>query len=78
MNKIIVMKNGAEFPIIGEDGKYFYCGNTQFRKSNPMIAEIRELVEEVGEEPVEPEEKPKKKKSAKKKADEKAEEQKGE
>lgn len=34
------MKDGAEYEIVSEDTKYFYCGFTQFRKSNPNIETI--------------------------------------
>ena len=44
MNKILVLKNGCAFLISGENSKYYFCGNTQFRKSNPMIAEIKEEI----------------------------------
>lgn len=82
MDRIIVLKNGVEFPIVGEDSKYYFCGNTQFKKSNPQIEEIKEVKPEIEAEDHQPEEKPKKKRTAKKKADESvkeiAEEQKGE
>lgn len=74
MDKIIVLKNGVEFPIEGENSKYYLCGNTQFRKSNPQIAEIKEVKYEAEEAEDLPEEKPKKKRTAKKKAEDPVEE----
>ena len=74
MDKIIVLKNGVEFPIEGENGKYYFCGDTQFRKSNPQIAEIKEVKHESEEVEDQPEEKPKKKRTTKKKAEDPVEE----
>lgn len=30
---VFVLHDGTRFDVTGEDGKYVYCGNTQFRKS---------------------------------------------
>lgn len=39
--KIIVMNDGKKFPILNEDGRFWICKNTKFRKSNPRIKEIK-------------------------------------
>lgn len=39
--RILVMDFGR-FEIVGEDGRYFYCENTQFFKNNKHILEIAE------------------------------------
>ena len=48
--KILILKDGSKHKIIGSTGRFWLCEKTQFRKSNPDIAEI-----------VDAEEKPKKK-----------------
>ena len=45
--QILLMRGGAEYEIVSEDGRYYYCGMTQFRKSNPNIAGIVNCVEPV-------------------------------
>lgn len=30
---VFVLRDGTRFDVTGEDGKYVYCGDTQFRKS---------------------------------------------
>lgn len=55
--KVLKHKNGTEYGITKENGKYYICGKTQFRKSNPDIAEIvRVKLEEETEEKEEKEE----------------------
>lgn len=39
---VLVMKNGEKFTITGEDGRYWYCGETRFRKSNEDILTVEE------------------------------------
>ena len=56
--KVIVTTVGREYEITGENGRFWVCGNTQFRKASPMIAEIKTVKEQK-------EEKPAKKKAAK-------------
>lgn len=43
--RILKLDSGAEYNIVSEDGRYFYCGETQFRKSNPHIVEIIKVEE---------------------------------
>ena len=38
--KVLKLKDGTEYGITKENGKYYICGKTQFRKANPNIAEI--------------------------------------
>lgn len=49
--KILILKDGSKHKIIGSTGRFWVCEKTQFRKSNPDIAEV-----------VDAEEKPKKSK----------------
>lgn len=39
-SKTLTMDNGSVYEIVSEDGKYYYCGTTQFRKSNPHITKV--------------------------------------
>lgn len=39
-SKTLTMDNGAVYEIVSEDGKYYYCGTTRFRKSNPHITKV--------------------------------------
>lgn len=41
--RVLVLKTGEEFPIIGENGRYWLCEGVNFRKSNKEIAEIKEV-----------------------------------
>ena len=41
--RVIVLKTGEEFPIVGENGRYWLCEGANFRKSNREIQEIKEL-----------------------------------
>lgn len=40
--KTLVMDNGKTYEVIGENGKYYLCKGTQFRKNNSCIKEVRE------------------------------------
>ena len=40
--KFLTMDNGAVYEVVSEDGKYFRCGATQFRKNNPHILKVEE------------------------------------
>ena len=31
--KVFVLSDGTRYDVTGENGKYVFCGNTQFRKS---------------------------------------------
>ena len=45
---VFVLHDGTKYDVTGENGKYIYCGNTQFRKS----ANCGKLVtEEIAPEP---------------------------
>ncbi len=48
--KIFVLPDGSRYDVTGEDGKYVYCGATQFRR---MRGEI--VTEKVAEAPAEAE-----------------------
>ena len=41
--RVLVLKTGEEFPIVGENGRYWLCDGANFRKSNREIQEIKEL-----------------------------------
>ena len=41
--RVLVLKTGDEFPIVGENGRYWLCEGANFRKSNREIQEIKEL-----------------------------------
>lgn len=43
--KILCMVNGDEIPITGQKGKYWICGETQFRKANPAIFGVKTVKE---------------------------------
>lgn len=40
-SKALTMDNGAVYDVVSEDSKYYYCGATKFRKSNPHIAKVK-------------------------------------
>lgn len=46
----LVFSTGERFPIIGENGKYWFCEGTQFRKSNPAIERVEPM--RMQEEPI--------------------------
>jgi hypothetical protein len=35
--KQVLSIGGNEYDVTGENGKYYFCGDTQFRKVNPNI-----------------------------------------
>ena len=37
---VLVMKDGTRYAILSEQGKYFVCEGTQFRKGNPRILTV--------------------------------------
>ena len=41
--RVVVLKTGEEFPIVGENGRYWLCEGANFRKSNREIQGIKEL-----------------------------------
>ncbi len=41
--RVLVLKTGEEFPIVGENGRYWLCEGANFRKSNREIQEIKEI-----------------------------------
>ena len=41
--RVLVLKTGEEFPIVGENGRYWLCEGANFRKSNREIQKIKEL-----------------------------------
>lgn len=41
--RVLVLKTGEEFPIVGENVRYWLCEGANFRKSNREIQEIKEL-----------------------------------
>ena len=41
--RVLVLKTGEEFPIVGQNGRYWLCEGANFRKSNREIQEIKEL-----------------------------------
>ena len=41
--RVLVLKTGEKFPIIGENGRYWLCEGANFRKSNPSIKEVKAL-----------------------------------
>ena len=49
--RIIVFKDGTRKEIVGENGKYWLCKDTQLRKNNRDIAEVVEEKAEKAEEP---------------------------
>lgn len=38
--KVLVFGDGSEVPVTGEQGKFWICGERQFRKGNPKIVRI--------------------------------------
>ena len=71
--KILVMINGDRHTVTGEQGKYWLCGDTGFRKLSKQIASVEEVEipdEDAGAEAEvapEPEAEPKKKPASRKK-----------
>lgn len=43
--KILYLNNGAVYPVKREDSRYYYCADTQFRKSNQDIVLIEKVTE---------------------------------
>lgn len=41
VKRVLELDTGEIFEVVSEDGKYYRCGNTQFRKSNPHILSVR-------------------------------------
>ena len=41
--RVLVLKTGEEFHIVGENGQYWLCEGANFRKSNREIQEIKAL-----------------------------------
>lgn len=41
--RVLVLKTGEDFPIVGENGRYWLCEGANFRKSNREIQEIKEI-----------------------------------
>ncbi len=41
--KILTLRTGETYPVLSEDGCYYYCGMTQFRKENPMIVDVSKV-----------------------------------
>ena len=41
VEKILVMKDGREFKIVGEKGLFILCEGTAFKKNNPNILEVK-------------------------------------
>ena len=39
--RVLILKTGEEFPITGENGRYWLCEGANFRKSNKDIAGIK-------------------------------------
>lgn len=46
MSKMLKMQDGRKYEVVSENGKYYFCKDTQFRKLNPNIVEIIEVEEE--------------------------------
>lgn len=40
--KYLIFSDGSEAAVTGENGKYFLCGNTQYRRGNPNILRVEE------------------------------------
>ena len=36
----VVLHSGETFAVLSEDGRYFYCGRTRFRKTNADILKV--------------------------------------
>lgn len=41
--RMLVLRSGQRFAITGETGRYYICGNTQFRKASPQIAKLERI-----------------------------------
>ena len=40
VKKQVVLHSGETFAVLSEDGRYFYCGRTRFRKTNADILKV--------------------------------------
>lgn len=38
--KQVVLHSGETFAVLSEDGRYYYCGRTRFRKTNADILKV--------------------------------------
>lgn len=45
IRKVLVLKNGETFEILSEQGRYYKCKCTQFRKNNPEILRVEPMKE---------------------------------
>ena len=54
--KILVLKSGETFEILCEQGKYYRCKGTQFRKTNTEILRVEPMKEAKNEAETEVEE----------------------
>lgn len=43
--KILLTNTGREYEITGDNGRFWVCGHTQFRKGSTMIADIKTVKE---------------------------------
>lgn len=39
--KVLLMNDGKEYEITGEAGRFWICGDTQFRKGNGEVVEAK-------------------------------------
>lgn len=44
--KVYILSNGERYDVTGETGRYFLCGETQFRKAARRGKVVKEAVEE--------------------------------
>lgn len=43
-DKILQLRSGENFPVIREDGLYWYCAETRFLKTNPDVLKVEAAV----------------------------------
>nr|DAK83890.1 MAG TPA: hypothetical protein [Caudoviricetes sp.] len=38
--RVLLLRSGEKVPVFAEDGRFYYCGRTRFRKTNADILKV--------------------------------------
>lgn len=38
--RVLLLRSGEKVPVFAEDGRFYYCGTTRFRKANADILKV--------------------------------------
>jgi len=39
-SRVLVLRTGEKMPVFAEDGRFYYCGTTRFRKTNADVLKV--------------------------------------